>query len=281
MLVFAFFVYLSYRQKRKDNIEITRQKEIIEEKNSEVHASITYAKRIQTAILPSDKLLKEVLNNSFILFMPKDIVSGDFYWLQKIENKVLFAVVDCTGHGVPGALVSVIGHNALNRAVKEFGLTNPAAILDKLNFLVEETFESSENEVKDGMDISLCCLDLKTNKLEWAGANNPIWIINAEGLTEIKGNKQPIGKFINRKPFSVHDIQLQKNDCIYIFTDGLADQFGGPRGKKFKHKQIKDLLVQSKSKTPGQQKDTILDELITWKGQLEQVDDICMMGIKI
>jgi len=281
MLVFVFFVYRSYRQKKKDNIEITRQKEIIEEKNLEVRASITYAKRIQTAILPSDKIMQETLPDSFIVFKPKDIVSGDFYWMQKIESKILFAVVDCTGHGVPGALVSVVGHNALNRSIKEFELTSPAAILDKLNFLVEETFESSENEVKDGMDISLCCLDLDTNKLEWAGANNPLWIMNESGITELKGDKQPIGKFINRKPFTGHSIQLQKNDSIYIFTDGLADQFGGPKGKKFKYKQIKQLLFESNSDHPDLQKEKVLQALITWKGNLEQVDDICVMGVRI
>ena len=281
LLVFVFFVYRSYRQKKTDNIEIIRQKEIIEEKNIEVHSSITYAKRIQKAILPSDKILNEALANSFILFKPKDIVSGDFYWIQKIGNKVLFAVVDCTGHGVPGALMSVIGHSALNRTVKEFGLTSPAAILDKLNFLVEETFESAEDEVKDGMDISLCSLDINTNKLEWAGANNPLWIINNGELLELKADKQPIGKFINRKPFTGHSLQLQKNDSIYIFTDGLADQFGGPKGKKFKYKKIKDLLLQSINNTPEQQKKIILNALTKWKGELEQVDDICVMGIKI
>lgn len=281
VLVFFIFVYRSYRQKKKDNFEIMLQKEIIQEKNNEVKASISYAKRIQTAIMPSDKLMREIMPNSFVFFKPKDIVSGDFYWLQKTEEKTLFAVVDCTGHGVPGALVSVVGYNALNRTVNEFGLRDPAAILDKLNSLVEETFRSAENELKDGMDISLCSLDPVNNTLEWAGANNPLWIISNGILKEIKGDKQPIGKFVSRKPFTTHTIQLNKNDLIYIFSDGLADQFGGLHGKKFKYKQIKDLLLQSCNKQLKEQEEELSKAFIKWKGELEQVDDICLMGVKI
>ncbi len=281
VLLLALFIFRSYRQKQKANVEITLQKEIIEERNREVRDSITYAKRIQTAILPSDKLVKEFLSDSFILFKPKDIVSGDFYWMEKIGEKIFYAVVDCTGHGVPGAMVSVVGHNALNRTIKEFGLTEPAAILDKLTELVEETFEKSESEVKDGMDISLCCLDLNMNQLKWAGANNPIWIHSKGEIQEIKADKQPIGKFDYRKPFTGHTIELEKGDTIYIFTDGFADQFGGDKGKKFKYQQLKSFILTLQNKKMDEQKEILNNRFESWRGELEQVDDVCLVGVRV
>jgi serine phosphatase RsbU (regulator of sigma subunit) len=226
-------------------------------------------------------LVKEFLTDSFILFKPKDIVSGDFYWMEKVEEKIFYAVVDCTGHGVPGAMVSVVGHNALNRTIKEFGLTEPAAILDKLNELVEETFEKSESDVKDGMDISLCCLDQKNNQLKWAGANNPIWIQSKGEIHEIKADKQPIGKFDYRKPFTGHTIQLEKGDIIYIFTDGYADQFGGASGKKFKYKQLKSFLLTLQNKKMDEQKEMLTNTFENWKAMLDQVDDVCILGVRV
>ena len=281
VLVLTLFIFRSNRQKQKANVEITLQKEIIEERNREVRDSITYAKRIQTAILPSDKLVKEFLSDSFILFKPKDIVSGDFYWMEKIGDKIFYAVVDCTGHGVPGAMVSVVGHNALNRTIKEFGLIEPAAILDKLTELVEETFEKSESDVKDGMDISLCCLDQKNNQLKWAGANNPIWIQSKGEIQEIKADKQPIGKFDYRKPFTGHTIQLEKGDIIYIFTDGYADQFGGASGKKFKYQQLKSILLTIQNMKMDEQKEMLTNTFESWKAMLDQVDDVCILGVRV
>lgn len=281
VLLLALFVFRSNRQIQKANNEITLQKEVIEERNREVRDSITYAKRIQTAILPSDKLVKEFLTDSFILFKPKDIVSGDFYWMEKIGEKIFYAVVDCTGHGVPGAMVSVVGHNALNRAIKEFGLTEPAAILDKLTELVEETFEKSESEVKDGMDISFCCLDLNMNQLKWAGANNPIWIHSKGEIQEIKADKQPIGKFDYRKPFTEHTIELEKGDTIYIFTDGFADQFGGDKGKKFKNQQLKSFILTLQNIKMEEQKEMLNNTFESWRGELEQVDDVCLIGVRV
>jgi serine phosphatase RsbU (regulator of sigma subunit) len=274
-------MFTAYRRKKRDNIEIKLQKEIIENKSKEVEASITYARRIQSAILPSDNFISKVLPRSFVLYQPKDIVSGDFYWVEKVGNKLLIAVVDCTGHGVPGAMVSVVGNNALNRTIKEFKLTEPALILDKLNELVEETFEKSEDDVKDGMDLSLCSFDPDTFELLWAGANNPIWIHNAEGMKEIKGDKQPIGKFIHRKPFTSHKIHLKKGDSFYLFSDGFADQFGGPKGKKFKYKQLMNILIDSKNKKKADQKQILLDALQSWKGNIEQIDDICVIGVEV
>ncbi|MFL5762860.1 MAG: tetratricopeptide repeat protein [Bacteroidia bacterium] len=281
LLVFALYILRSYREKQKANIEITRQKVIIEEKNREVHDSITYAQRIQNAILPPDKFVRRLLPESFVLFKPKDIVSGDFYWFEEAAGKILFAAVDCTGHGVPGAMVSVVGHNALNRAVREFKLTEPAKVLDKLTELVEETFAKSENELKDGMDISLCCFDPETNELKWAGANNPLWIVRKGVLRSISPDKQPVGAFDNRKPFTTHAVKLEKDDCLYIFTDGYADQFGGEKGKKFKYKQLQELLVIIGDKSMQEQR-ILLDKAITsWMGSLEQIDDICIIGVRI
>lgn len=281
VLLFSIFIYRSNLQKQKANTEISRQKGIIEERNREVHDSITYAKRIQAAILPPDRLLKEALPEHFILYKPKDIVSGDFYWLEKAKDRTLFAAVDCTGHGVPGAMVSVVGHNSLNRCVKEFGLTDPALILDKLTQLVEETFERSENEVKDGMDISLCSLSRADNKLYWAGANNPLWLLRDGKIQEIKADKQPIGKFENRKPFTLHTLQLQKGDSIYILTDGYADQFGGPKGKKFKYKQLEEQLIASHHKSMDEQKQILDKAFEEWKAGLEQIDDVCIIGVRV
>jgi len=289
-------VFRSYNQKRKANDIISKQKELVEHKNKEILDSINYAKYIQNALLPSEKIINELPVNCFILFKPKDIVSGDFYWIhnnpisEKSVNEVYIAAVDCTGHGVPGALVSVVGNNGLNRCVKEYGIHDTGKILDKLSELVEETFEKSENELKDGMDISI--LKIKTDsidgaskkiELQWSGANNPLWIIKKDTqlLEEIKANKQPVGKFMERKNFTSHSLFLEKGDRLYLFTDGYADQFGGPKGKKFKYKQLEDLLLSTFELPFSDQKNILEASLIKWKGELEQVDDICIIGISI
>jgi serine phosphatase RsbU (regulator of sigma subunit)/Tfp pilus assembly protein PilF len=322
LIIIVGFILYAYRNKRRANQIITKQKEeveqqkdrieeqhvILEEKNKEILDSITYAKRLQDAILPPEKLVKQHLPDSFILFKPKDIVSGDFYWLgemPKVDDAVLFAAVDCTGHGVPGAMVSVVGANGLDRCVKEFNLTQPARILDKLTSIVEETFEKSESEVKDGMDMALCSLNVQSTELQYAGANNPIWIITQDSerhaefseaangstfrltqddplaIVELKATKQPIGKYDKRQPFINHTIQLKKGDAVYIFSDGYADQFGGPRGKKFKYKQLKELLLSIQNK-PMQEQQLILNQaIVEWMGELEQVDDICIIGVRV
>lgn len=291
------------------NKEITLQKKKVEiaheqisHKNKEITDSINYAQRIQKAMLPSARLIKEYLPNSFILYKPKDIVAGDFYWMhtspspthnaaESAEEKVFpfgedsggatvfIAAADCTGHGVPGAMVSVVCHNALNRTVKEFGITTPARILEKTRELVIEQFNKSDEEVNDGMDISLCTLNTKTNELNWAGANNPLWIIRNNELTEYKPNKQPIGKYIENKPFTNHTLQLQKDDSIYIFTDGYADQFGGEKGKKFKASAMRELLLSIQENTMEEQQEIINKKFEDWKGSIEQVDDVCVIGI--
>ncbi len=272
--IFSIFQFNRFNVTRK-------QKWTIEEKQKEITDSINYAKRIQTAILPPDSYWKEKLPESFVLYQPKDIVSGDFYWVENINDFVLFAAADCTGHGVSGALVSVVCSNALNRVVKEFDITEPAKILDKTRELVLETFEKSNEEVKDGMDISLCCLNTKTNELHWSGANNPLWYIRANHIYEIKGDKQPIGKNDNPRPFTMHKIELQQGDSIYIFTDGYADQFGGVKGKKFMYKPLKELLVSIQNKAIDEQHKILHQNFISWKGDTEQTDDILLIGLKI
>jgi serine phosphatase RsbU (regulator of sigma subunit) len=253
----------------------------IEEKNTEILDSIRYAKRIQEAILPPQKLVKSYLENSFILYKPKDIVAGDFYWMHVTESKVLFASVDCTGHGVPGAFVSILGFNGLNRCVKEFGLTQPAAILDKLCEIVDEAFSKSEADIKDGMDIALCSYDHKNSTLEYSGAGNSLYHIREKNLTEYSADKQPVGKYAYRKRFTNHTVELKKNDAIYIFTDGYADQFGGPKGKKFKYSQFEKLLVAIHDKSMEEQREILNGTIDEWRGELEQIDDICIIGVRI
>ncbi|GIK69516.1 MAG: tetratricopeptide repeat protein [Bacteroidetes bacterium] len=257
---------------------------LIEEKNKSITDSINYAKRIQSAILPSLKSVESVLPESFILYKPKDIVAGDFYWFEKNENSVLYAVADCTGHGVPGAMVSVVCNNALNRSVREFNLIEPGKILDKTRELVVQEFSKSDEDVKDGMDISICSLDASGKNqitLKWAGANNPLWIVRDSKLIEFKPNKQPIGKTENPIPFTTQLIQLNKNDIVYIFTDGFADQFGGENGKKFKAAQLKELLLSIHHKTPKEQESVLNAVFETWKGKNEQVDDVSIIGVKV
>lgn len=287
--VFVFFSVFHFKQTNhkyakklaKQSDELKTKNDALELAHEEILASIKYAKRIQSAVLPPDRLVKETLNNSFVLYLPKDIVAGDFYWLEKKDDKILVAAADCTGHGVPGAMVSVICNNGLNRSVREHGLTNPAKILDKTREIILQEFEKSEEEVKDGMDIALCSIE--NNQLEYAGANNPLWIIRAGSseIEEIKGDKQPIGKFGSAVPFVSHSVSLNDGDTFYIFTDGYADQFGGERGKKFKAKNLKALLLSMRDKSMTEQKELIHGHFEDWKGNLEQLDDICMIGVRV
>jgi len=287
--LFGGFMFNRFRvtSRQKKVIELKShetqiQKAIIEEHQKEIIDSITYARRIQAAILPPEKMMKQHLGECFVLYLPKDIVAGDFYWLHILNPSLIaFAAADCTGHGVPGAMVSVLCNNSLNRSVKEFGLTDPGRILDKTRELVISEFEKSDEEVKDGMDISLCVLDRANNQLFWAGAYNPLWIIHNGSLIETKPNKQPIGKFADNKPFDTHQIPLQKGDLIYIFTDGFADQFGGHDGKKFMYKNLRNLLIEISSHPMSEQKQKLKEALDNWKGPLDQVDDICIIAVRV
>jgi tetratricopeptide (TPR) repeat protein len=279
VLVFSVFIYRSLRITKKQKHIIEEQKHLVEEKNKEITDSIRYAKRIQNAILPPDKVVKQHLKESFILYMPKDIVAGDFYWLENKNNTVLFAAADCTGHGVPGAMVSVICNNGLNRSVREHGITEPGKILDKTREIVLAEFEKSEEDVKDGMDISLCALN--GYRLQWAGANNPLWIVRNGELLEYAPNKQPIGKVDKPAPFTTHHIELQQGDRLYIFSDGYADQFGGEKGKKFKAANLKKLLLSIQNESMEQQKTILQQTFNQWKANLEQVDDVLVIGVSV
>ena len=272
--------------KQKDIIslqkdEVENQKHLVDEKQKEIIESITYAKRLQEAILPSQEFINKHVPENFILYKPKDLVAGDFYWAEIINDLFFIAAADSTGHGVPGAMVSVVCSNALNRTVKEFNQTETGKILDKTRELVLETFEKSTSEVKDGMDISLLCIDSKNKTIFWSGANNPLWYFQDNTLKEIKADKQPIGKTEYPKPFTTHQIEYKENITFYLFTDGFADQFGGEKGKKFKYKQFSDLLVKNINQTQQKQAETINKAFEDWKGNLEQVDDVCVIGIKI
>ncbi|MCE3280433.1 MAG: protein serine/threonine phosphatase [Bacteroidetes bacterium] len=291
LLISGGVMYNRFRiiRKQKQIIELKsketeEQKLIIEQKQMEILSSISYAKRLQEAVLPPQSLIDKHLSSSFIFYKPKDIVAGDFYWMEIVRDKseelILFAAADCTGHGVPGAMVSMVCSNALNRAVKEFGVTLPGEILDKVLELVTETFERSEEEVKDGMDISLCSLNKRTGTLQWAGANNPLWIIRNKKLIELKPTKQSIGKIDLPLKYNTETFQLMSGDIIYLFTDGYADQFGGSKGKKYKYSQLQEFLL-SIANEPLHFQITSLDiALKNWKGKLEQVDDILIIGVK-
>lgn len=263
--------------------EILQNRLILRVKNKEILDSINYAQRIQTAILPPTQFIRKNLNQVFILYKPKDIVAGDFYWMEATNEGVLFAVADCTGHGVPGAMVSVICNNALNRSVREYRLTDPGKILDKTREIVTGEFEKSEDDVKDGMDIALC--RLQGERLYYSGAHNPLWIIRNNELIEIKANKQPVGKFDQSTPFNTHEVKLEKGDYIYLFSDGFADQFGGDSGKiggkKYKTARFKKFLVSIQNLSIEAQKEAINKEFEDWKKDIEQLDDVCILGVKI
>ena len=292
ILVIVFLIFVFSR------LKITRkQKQVIEHQNNEIVDSITYAKRIQEAILPTNDYIQKHLPNSFFLYKPKDIVAGDFYWVTKIDNHVFFAAADCTGHGVPGAMVSVVCHNALDRVLREFKLTDPGEILDKTREIVEKQLNKSTNHtaniknIRDGMDIALCSLQLyspfeggeRGMTLKYAGAYNPLWILR-KGTTEIeeiKATRQPIGRVETPKPFKSHTLQLHEGDTIYIFSDGYADQFGGKKGKKMMYRKFKTLLLDVVNKDIKAQKELINSYFEQWKGNMEQIDDVCVVGVRI
>ena len=265
--------------------ELNQQRAQIEEYFVQVTDSIKYAQKIQEAILPPDYQVKRMLPDSFILYRPKDIVSGDFYWLGEAKDKVFFAAVDCTGHGVPGAFMSIVGYNQLKQAIITTGGSNPAEILDHLNRGVSETLHQKEanSTNKDGMDIAICSINYKTLELEYAGAFNPLYLLRNSEIIQVKGNKFPIGSFVDEEPsnFTNNKIQLETGDQIYIFSDGYPDQFGGPRGKKFMYKRFRELLVANGNENLEKQKELLQESLFDWMKDEEQVDDILVIGVKV
>lgn len=300
--VIAFVRYRTYRLIRDkmelEEIVLARTEEIQEQKSEiersrdeiakyakDITDSIKYAKRIQKAIFPAWQDVQEILPDAVVFFQSKDLVSGDFYFADQVGSKRIFAAVDCTGHGVPGGFMSIVANNLLQQAIKQLGLTKPSEILEYLNRGITNTLHQTyeESSVKDGMDIALCCWDEKTNKLEYAGAYNPLYIFRNGKLIEIKGNRFPVGTFVGEeiREFTNHEIDVESGDMLYIFSDGFADQFGGPNGKKFMIKRFKAMLEDIHRRPLDEQYDLLVKHLKNWKGNLEQVDDIIVLGVKI
>jgi hypothetical protein len=289
--------------------EIARQRDKIEVQRNEITDSIRYSKRIQTAVMPPESLLQCLLPSHFVFFRPKDIVSGDFYWVQKSGQNVLWASVDCTGHGVPGAIMSIIGYNGLTRAVREYKLNHPGEILDRLNSIVAETFRQEKTEmedngdvkIRDGMDITLCSFNRETMTVEFAAANNSLYIVRKRGgavivnekdlmpdlqnehfaLYEIRADRQPIGSYGDSTGFTNKVFEVSPGDSLYSFSDGFADQFGGVNGKKFMGKQLKSLLLNIQHLSMADRYSFLDNTFLSWKGSYDQVDDVLVFGVEI
>jgi serine phosphatase RsbU (regulator of sigma subunit)/Tfp pilus assembly protein PilF len=292
VLVLAFFIFRSYRQKQTANESlqeknelIETQKKLVEKNNNKITDSITYAKRIQQAILPTQELVKLILPQSFVFFYPKDIVSGDFYWMYPInKNEILYAVVDCTGHGVPGALMSIMGYNLLEQVVKEHHIYEPGIILNELSKLVKDSLKQNDGlaEVKDGMDIALCKINYQNKELEYAGAHNPLYLIRNGILIETKADRKSVGISQSKSDsFFNHKIKLEKEDCLYIFSDGYADQKGGSENKKFFYSTFRELLVTIYQLPMEEQKEFLKKTIVEWIGNKEQIDDMLVIGVRI
>ncbi len=304
IVVIGFISYflLEYFVKQRDYYQ-----NLLQERNKDLTDSITYAKHIQTAIFPSDEDMEDVFNSHLLFFRPKDIVSGDFYWIHDEGDKLFFTAADCTGHGVPGAMVSVLGANALNRSVKEFKINKPSEILRNVSELFNSSFRKSKKRVNDGMDLALCVYHKSLNKIEFAGAYNPLYILRDNKfidesnalyseeiadnnvrlkeyehchLIELIGDKNSIGRYSKDFEFRNWELDLKPNDKLFVFSDGYADQFGGPKGKKFKYSNLKKLLSDHYTSDFPKLKNALVTAHDNWRGELEQLDDICLIGVE-
>lgn len=269
--------------KTRSNKLLKEKNSIIEEKNHDLISSITYAKRIQTSILPNPSVLNTLKDRMFVFYKPRDIVSGDFYWIHQNGDDLYTAVVDCTGHGVPGAFLSLIGQQAINKAVKEEGLKEPTAILDSMNSHVKNVLQQEENtEVRDGMEVSLCKFNTKSLQLQYAGANLGVVIVQNSQVNVIKASKCTVGSVqphVKDRPVT-HTVQLNPGDVFYCFSDGYADQMGGDKQKKFMSVKLRELLSSISSKSMEEQCMILRSTLEAWKGKLEQTDDVCVLGVR-
>ncbi len=306
ILLFAglgYFIYRSYKIKKlanialeqknelieKQNIEITEQRDVAREQRDriavqkkEIMDSIIYARRIQKAILPNIEMIKESLQHFFILFKPRDIVSGDFYWESRVDDEIIVIAADCTGHGVPGAFMSMLGVTFLNEIVNSKKITQPGKILDLLrDKVIHSLNQKHDNPLRDGMDISVINYNFGTKQVHFAGANNPLFLIHDGELSEIKADKMPIALYDKMVSFSNKNIELHEGDCLYIFSDGYVDQFGGPKDKKFMKKRFKKLLLDNYQKPMTQQKEILDKAYEEWKGDGEQVDDVLVIGLMV
>ena len=263
--------------------EVVEQKVVIEQKNRDILDNLNYARRIQEAILPDTKLIHQELSDSFILYFPKDIVSGDFYTFAKTEQQVIIAAADCTGHGVTGAFMSMIGSSLLNQIINERKTSRPDLILNELNNGIFESLKQSDSEINDGMDIVMCAIDLNRLQLNYSGANRPLWIIRNGEFIELKPDKFPIGGFQHKSnaAFTNYLFELKKDDSLYLFTDGFADQFGGLAGKKLLSKNFREKLLSIQDQSMSDQKKTLSHFFKSWQGLNDQVDDVLVIGIRI
>jgi len=290
LIIAGLFGFIKYRTRR-----IEKEKKVLEDKveerthelaqkNRDITSSIEYAKRIQQAILPPLEEIKQYLPESFVLYLPKDIVSGDFYWFGEQDNKLILVAADCTGHGVPGALMSMIGHNLLNQIVLEKGITKPSTILNNLNTMVQTALKQgiSNIDTTDGMDVALCTFNKNTGEVEYSGANRPLIITGNGELKKVDPDKMPIGgsQIGLHRTFTNHTHKLQKGETLYIFSDGYADQFGGDKGKKFMVRRFLETLQEIKNLPVNEQESHLLKTILSWRGDFEQVDDILVIGIK-
>lgn len=274
-----------FRERERIAEQLMAQKEELALKNKNITDSINYAQRIQTALMPSEKQFKKLFPESFILHIPRDIVSGDFYWINDVSDHIFFAAVDCTGHGVPGAFVSIIGFELFRRLTNIEGIHRPSDILNNLNKDFQEVFGDVGNiTLKDGMDVAFCSLNKKSKTLEFAGAFNSLYLIRDNSIIEIKGDRNSVGldqPEMSDNEFTNHTMQLKSGDIIYMFSDGFADQFGGPEGKKYKYRRFRHLLLALHHLPMNRQHDFLYRSIMEWKGDLDQVDDILVIGMKI
>ncbi|MDZ7739263.1 MAG: SpoIIE family protein phosphatase [Bacteroidales bacterium] len=298
----AYYIYRGYRIKREANIkleeknrtimaqkdEIEKQRDIAETQRDQIayqkkHItdSIMYAKRIQTALLPSLELFSDDIEH-FVLYKPLDIVSGDFYWVSRQDHLQVVIAADCTGHGVPGAFMSMLGVTMLNEIVNGKGITEPDEIINILRDEIIDSLKQSidEDRVKDGMDMTISLIDYKNNKVRFAGANNPLCIVRKGELLAYKVDKMPVAIHYNMRPFKVQEVDLEKGDCLYMFSDGFGDQFGGPRGKKFMVKNLKNKFVELSHLPMLEQGERLNETFEDWKGDQSQVDDVVIIGIR-
>jgi len=272
-------VFKNYKEKTKANDIITEQKNLVEQKQKEILDSMIYARRIQTALLANKEYIDQNLEDHFILMKPKDIVSGDFYWSVKKDDCFYLAACDSTGHGVPGAFMSLLNMGFLNEALIEKQITQPNEIF---NYVRKRLINSiGDDGQQDGFDGILLCIDLKTKQITYSASNKSPIIVSKSGIIILNADKMPVGKGIRENPFNLYQLNLNHDDTLYLYTDGYADQFGGPKGKKFMYKQLNQLLVNISNKPMDEQRELLNNRFTEWKGDLEQVDDVLVIGIKV
>lgn len=271
----------SLREKEVNARFVLKQKNVLSSRNKDIEDSLKYAERIQKAMFIRESDIAKMFPDSFILQKPKDIVGGDFYWGKKIGDTIFLAAVDCTGHGVPGAFMSLIGLELFRQIVCTKKIHTPSKILDEMNESFDIVFDTMEDmSLRDGMDLAICAMNTQTNMLQFAGAFNPLYIVRNREIIEIKGDNILVGPYIGfeRLPFTNHEFQLESQDRIYMFSDGYADQFGGPEGKKFKYRRFRHLLLSLCDQPLSRQHDILENSMNDWKGDIEQVDDILVIG---